>query len=229
MLEALKEEVFQANIELPAKGLVTYTWGNVSAIDRKSGRVVIKPSGVEYENMKASDMVVIDLDGKVLEGDLKASSDAPTHTELYKAFPAIGGVCHTHSRWATTFAQSGRAIPAYGTTHADYFYGAVPCSRDLTEEEIKDEYEKNTGRVIVETFQGLDPGQIPAVLVKNHGPFTWGKNAAESVYLSVVLEEVGRMAWELEVKHPSIDAMPQVLLDKHFLRKHGPDSYYGQG
>ncbi|RKX36312.1 MAG: L-ribulose-5-phosphate 4-epimerase [Verrucomicrobia bacterium] len=229
MLEELKEEVFQANIELPARGLVTYTWGNVSAIDRDSGRVVIKPSGVDYENMQAKDMVVIDLDGKVVEGDLNPSSDAPTHVELYKAFPAIGGVCHTHSRWATTFAQSGRGVPAYGTTHADYFYGAVPCSRDLTEEEIKGEYEKNTGLVIVETFQGLDPMQIPAVLVKNHGPFTWGKDAAASVYHSVVLEEVGRMAWELEAKHPGIEPMPQVLLDKHFLRKHGPGSYYGQG
>jgi len=229
MLERLKEGVFLANIELPARGLVIHTWGNVSAIDRESGLVAIKPSGMEYENMQASDIVLIDLDGQVVEGNLKPSSDAPTHVEIYKAFPAIGGICHTHSRWATVWAQSGRGIPAYGTTHADYFYGTVPCSRDLTDEEIRDRYEKSTGRVIAETFQGLDPEQMPAVLVKSHGPFTWGKDAAESVYHSVVLEEVSRMAWELEAKHPGIGPMSQTLLDKHFLRKHGPSSYYGQG
>jgi L-ribulose-5-phosphate 4-epimerase len=228
MLKELREQVLRANLELPRRGLVTYTFGNASAIDREAELVVIKPSGLDYQGMTASDMVVIDLEGGVVDGDLKPSSDAPSHVELYKAFPRAGGVCHTHSRWATVWAQSGRGIPAYGTTHADYFYGTVPCSRGLTDEEIEGAYEKNTGLVIAETFESLDPLQVPAVLVKHHGPFTWGKDAAESVYHSVVLEEVARMAWELELRHPSIKPMPQALLDKHFLRKHGPDSYYGQ-
>lgn len=228
MLEKLKKDVLEANLELPEKGLVTYTWGNVSGIDRDSGLIAIKPSGVEYKTMKVEDIVLIDLTGKVVEGNLKPSSDAPTHVALYKAFTEIGGVCHTHSRWATSWAQAGKGIPAYGTTHGDYFYGEIPCTRDMTNEEIQSVYEANTGAVIVETFKGLNPNYLPAVLVKNHAPFTWGKDAKEAVHNSVVLEEVAMMAIQSKTLNPAIKPMPQVLLDKHFLRKHGANAYYGQ-
>ncbi|BBM35703.1 L-ribulose-5-phosphate 4-epimerase [Pseudoleptotrichia goodfellowii] len=230
MLEKLKEEVYKANMELPAKGLVLFTWGNVSAIDREKGLVVIKPSGVDYDKMKAEDMVVVDLDGKVVEGELNPSSDTPTHVELYKKFPNIGGIVHTHSTNATIWAQSGRDIPAYGTTHADYFYGPIPCTRKMTPEEIKGEYEKETGTVIIETFEkrNIDPKFVPAVVVHSHGPFTWGKNAAEAVYNSVVLEELSKMAIYTEQINKDIKPMQQELLDKHFLRKHGENAYYGQ-
>lgn len=230
MLEKLKEEVYKANMELPAKRLVLFTWGNVSAIDREKGLVVIKPSGVDYDKMKAEDMVVVDLDGKVVEGELNPSSDTPTHVELYKKFPNIGGIVHTHSTNATIWAQSGRDIPAYGTTHADYFYGPIPCTRKMTPEEIKGEYEKETGTVIIETFEkrNIDPKFVPAVVVHSHGPFTWGKNAAEAVYNSVVLEELSKMAIYTEQINKDIKPMQQELLDKHFLRKHGENAYYGQ-
>lgn len=228
MLEKLKQEVLEANLELPERGLVTYTWGNVSGIDRVRGLVAIKPSGVEYNALKAEDIVLIDLEGKLVEGDLKPSSDAPTHIALYRAFPEIGGVCHTHSKWATSWAQAGMGIPAYGTTHADYFYGEIPCTRDMTREEIESAYEANTGAVIVETFRGLNPNHIPAVLVKNHAPFTWGKNAGEAVHNSVVLEEVAMTAIQCRNLNQAIEPMQQVLLDKHFLRKHGAGAYYGQ-
>lgn len=228
MLEQLKQAVLEANLELPEKGLVTYTWGNVSGIDRASGLIAIKPSGVEYDKMKADDIVLIDLTGKVVEGKLKPSSDAPTHVALYNAFPEIGGVCHTHSRWATSWAQAGMGIPAYGTTHADYFYGEIPCTREMTKVEIETAYEANTGIVIIETFKDLNPNHIPAVLVKNHAPFTWGKNAEEAVHNSVVLEEVAMMAIQCKALNPAVKPMPQVLLDKHFLRKHGAGAYYGQ-
>lgn len=228
MLEKLKEEVLKANLELPKRGLVTYTWGNVSGIDRASGIIAIKPSGVDYDKLTVDDIVLIDLTGKVVEGKLKPSSDAPTHVVLYNAFPEIGGVCHTHSRWATSWAQAGMGIPPYGTTHGDYFYGEIPCTRGMTEEEIQSAYEKNTGHVIVETFKGLNPNHIPAVLVKNHGPFTWGKDAGEAVHNAVVLEEVAMMAIQARLLNPHIGPMPQRLLDKHFLRKHGANAYYGQ-
>ena len=228
MLEKLKEEVLQANLELPIKGLVQYTWGNVSGIDRESEIIAIKPSGVPYEEMIQKDIVLINMKGEIIEGTLNPSSDAPSHIELYKAFPDIGGICHTHSRWATTWAQSGKGIPPYGTTHADYFYGTIPCTRDLEKDEIALDYEKNTGLLIVEILKHIDPKHMPAALVKNHAPFTWGKDANEAVYYSVVLEEVARMAWYLELKDPSIKEMPQALLDKHFLRKHGDSAYYGQ-
>ena len=229
MLEELKKEVYEANMLLPKYGLVTFTWGNVSGIDREKGLVVIKPSGVSYEEMQASDMVVVDLDGNVIEGSLNPSSDTPTHVALYRAFPSLGGVVHTHSRWATTFAQMGRGIPALGTTHADYFYGEIPCARNLTAEEIEEGYEMNTGRVIIETFQGKNPVYIPAVLCKNHGPFTWGKDAAEAVHNAVVLEEIARMNFMTELINPQAGPAPQCMQDKHFMRKHGPNAYYGQG
>lgn len=230
MLEQLKEEVFKANLELPKYGLVLFTWGNVSAIDREKGLVVIKPSGVEYDTMKASDMVVVDLDGNVIEGELKPSSDTPTHLEFYKAFPNIGGVVHTHSTNAVIWSQAGRDIPAYGTTHGDYFYGLIPCTRKMTEKEIKGAYEKETGIVVVETFRerNIDPDMVPGVLVQSHGPFTWGKNAYEAVHNSVVLEELSKMALYTEVINPKVEKMQRELLDKHFLRKHGKDAYYGQ-
>ena len=231
MLEQLKKEVYEANMLLPKYGLITFTWGNVSGIDREKGLVVIKPSGVEYDTMSADDMVVVDLDGKVVEGHYKPSSDTPTHVALYKAFPNIGGVVHTHSRWATTFAQSGLGIPAFGTTHADYFYGEIPCTRYMTPEEIKGEYELETGNVIIETFnsRGINPDDVPGVLVRSHGPFTWGKDAHNAVHNAVVLEEVAFMAWHnlaLADKRPPV--MQQELLDKHYLRKHGANAYYGQ-
>ena len=230
MLEKLKEEVYKANLELPKRGLVLFTWGNVSGIDREKGLIVIKPSGVEYENMKAEDMVVVDLEGKIVEGELNPSSDTPTHIELYKKFPNIGGVVHTHSTHATIWAQSGRDIKAYGTTHGDYFYGPIPCTRKMTPEEIGGEYEKDTGTVIIETFEkrGIDPDSVPAVLVNSHGPFTWGKNPHDAVHNSVVLEELARMAMYTEQINKDIQPMQQELLDKHFLRKHGVNAYYGQ-
>ena len=228
MLEQLKNEVTKANLLLPKLGLVSFTWGNVSAIDRETGLVVIKPSGVPYDGMTADDMVVVDLDGKVVEGKWKPSSDTPTHLELYKAFPNIGGVVHTHSRWATTFAQAGMGIPAMGTTQGDYFYGEIPCTRDMTPEEIRGEYEKETGTVIIEAFRDRDPDAVPGVVVKNHGPFAWGKNADEAVHNAAVMEEVAFMDWHAMILNPEAGAMPQVLLDKHYLRKHGANAYYGQ-
>lgn len=229
MYEDIKQQVLEANLMLPRHNLVTFTWGNVSAVDREKGIVVIKPSGVEYDGMRAEDMVVLDLDGNRIEGSLNPSSDTPTHIELYKAFPNIGGVVHTHSRWATTFAQSGKGIPPLGTTHADYFYGEIPCTRMMTAEEIKGEYEKETGRVIVETFEKLDPDSIPAALVYSHGPFAWGKSAAEAVHNAVVLEECAFMAWHTLALMGGMDDMQRELQDKHFLRKHGVGAYYGQG
>ncbi len=229
MLEALKEQVWKANLQLPAHGLVVFTWGNVSGIDRESGLFVIKPSGVEYDKLRPEDMVVMDLNGNKVEGELNPSSDTPTHLELYRKFPDIGGIVHTHSRWATIWAQSGRDIPAYGTTHGDYFYGAVPCTRAMTPDEIHGEYELETGKVIVETFQDKKPSDIPAVLVKSHGPFTWGKDCFEAVHNSVVLEELAMMAWHTENTFGvQMQPMQQELLDKHFLRKHGANAYYGQ-
>ena len=229
MLEELKQQVYEANMELPRRGLVTYTWGNVSGIDREKGLFVIKPSGVAYETLKPEDLVVMDLDGNRVEGKYRPSSDTPTHCELYNAFPNIGGVVHTHSRWATVWSQMGRGIPAYGTTHGDYFYGEIPCTRNMTPEEIAGEYEKETGKVIVETFQGKNPDYIPAVLVKSHAPFTWGKDCFDAVHNSVVLEELAMMAWHTEaLQSGQIATMQQELLNKHFLRKHGANAYYGQ-
>lgn len=228
MLEELKRQVYEANMELPQRGLITYTWGNVSGIDRESGLFVIKPSGVDYSILKAEDMVVMDLNGNKVEGDLNPSSDTATHLELYKAFTEIGGIVHTHSPAATAWAQAGRGLPCYGTTHADYFYGEIPCARNLTEEEIEDGYEKNTGLVIIETFKGKNPVFVPAVLCKNHGPFTWGKDAAEAVHNAVVLEEVAKMNFMTELLKPEVEAAPECLQNKHFLRKHGPGAYYGQ-
>ena len=227
MFEKLKEEVWKANLDLVKYGLVIFTWGNVSGIDRKQGMVVIKPSGVSYDAMTPSDMVVLDLYGKVVEGKLKPSSDAPTHLVLYRQFLNIGGIVHTHSEWATSWAQAGRGIPAVGTTHADYFYGEVPCTRKMTKEEISGDYELETGRVIVERFKGIDPDQVPGVLVNNHAPFSWGKNADEAVHNAVVLEEVAKMTFRSLQLNPQA-SIDQVLLDKHFLRKHGKDAYYGQ-
>ena len=229
MLEELKRQVCRANLLLPQYGLVTFTWGNVSGIDRESGLVVIKPSGVAYDGMTPEDMVVVDLEGKTVEGRWKPSSDTATHLELYKAFPRCGGVVHTHSRWATTFAQAGREIPAMGTTQADYFYGAIPCTRPLTDTEIRGEYEKETGKVIVETFADRDPADIPGVLVYSHGPFAWGTDAMNAVHNAVVLEEVAFMDWHAMMLEPGLGAMQPSLLDKHYLRKHGKNAYYGQG
>ena len=229
MLERLKEQVFRANLLLPKHGLITFTWGNVSGIDREQGLVVIKPSGVSYDDMKAEDMVVVELEtGKTVEGSLKPSSDTPTHIELYKAFSNIGGIVHTHSRWATTFAQAGRGIMALGTTHGDYFYGEIPCTRKMTKAEIEGEYEKETGAVIRETFQGKDPDAIPAVLVYSHGPFAWGTDPMDAVHNAVVLEEVAFINFHTMLLEPGIPPMQQELLDKHYLRKHGVNAYYGQ-
>lgn len=228
MLEKLKQAVLEANLELSKRGLVTYTWGNVSGIDRERGLIAIKPSGVPYDSLTIDDIVLLNMDGEVVEGNLRPSSDAPTHVYLYKYFLNIGGVCHTHSRWATSWAQAGMGIPVYGTTHADYFYGEIPCTRDLTKEEVESAYEANTGKVIVETFENLDPIAIPGVLVKNHAPFTWGKDAAEAVHNSVVLEEVAMMAFHCrEITHMPEPAK-QYILDKHYHRKHGSGAYYGQ-
>jgi L-ribulose-5-phosphate 4-epimerase len=228
MLEKLKQSVLEANLELPKKGLITYTWGNVSGIDREKGLVVIKPSGVPYDELKLEHLVVVDLQGNVVEGNLNPSSDTPTHLEIYNNFKEVGGVVHTHSRWATLWAQAGKGIPALGTTHADYFYGEIPCTRVMTPEEIRSKYEEQTGNVIVETFKGINPNYVPAVLVNNHGPFTWGKDAHEAVHNAVVLEEVAMMAYYTCSLTPNIKPISQVLLDKHFLRKHGANAYYGQ-
>jgi len=230
MLEELKQKVFEANMLLPKYGLVTFTWGNVSGIDREKGLLVIKPSGVPYETMTAEDMVVVDLQGKVVEGHYKPSSDTPTHVVLYNRFPNIGGVVHTDSSWATSWAQAGRDIPCYGTTHADYIYGPVPCVRNLTGEEIDAGYEKNTGVLIAEEFvaREIDYEAVPVVLCKNHGPFTWGKDAMEAVHNAVVLEEVAKMAARCEWLNPKNEPAPQILQDKHYFRKHGANAYYGQ-
>lgn len=229
MLEKLKQEVLEANLLLPEYGLVTFTWGNVSGIDRERGLVVIKPSGVPYKGMSVEDMVVVDLDGNRVEGKWKPSSDTPTHVELYKAFPECGGIVHTHSRWATTFAQAGLDIPAMGTTQADYFYGDIPCTRMLTPEEIAGEYEKETGAVIIETFRDRSPADIPGVVVHSHGPFAWGASAHEAVHNAVVMEEVAFMDWHAMMIAPGAGRMQSELLDRHYLRKHGKNAYYGQG
>ncbi len=229
MLEELKKAVYEANIELPQYKLVTFTWGNVSGIDREKGLVAIKPSGVSYANMSAQDMVIVDLAGHVVEGSLKPSSDLATHLALYKASPDIGGIVHTHSRYATIWAQACRAIPALGTTHADYFYGDIPCTRALTKAEIEGAYEEETGNVIIETFSGRKYLEMPGVLVHSHGPFAWGKDAADAVHNAVVLEEVACMAWHsLLLAGGALPALQQELLDKHYLRKHGKNAYYGQ-
>lgn len=230
MLENLKEKVYKANLLLPEYNLITFTWGNVSGIDRDKNLVVIKPSGVEYEDLSPENMVVVNLDGEVVEGDLNPSSDTATHIELYKAFPDIGGIVHTHSPWAVSFAQAGLDVPAAGTTHGDYFYGSVPVTREMKEQEIKTEYEKQTGSVIIETFneRGIDPNQIPGVLVNDHGPFTWGDSPEEAVHNSVVLEQVAEMTYHTIQLNSQGVRMSQNLLDKHYLRKHGKDAYYGQ-
>jgi L-ribulose-5-phosphate 4-epimerase len=230
MLEELKKKVYEANILLPKYGLVTFTWGNVSAIDRESGLFVIKPSGVEYDTMTPDDMVVMDLNGNKVEGKLNPSSDTPTHVEIYKAFKEVGGVVHTHSSYATSWAQAGRSIPCYGTTHADYFYGEIPCVRCLNKDEIESAYEENTGHLIVSEFErmGKDPVAVPAVLCKNHGVFTWGKDAHEAVHNAVVTEEVAKMAFRCELINPEVKPAPQELQDKHYYRKHGANAYYGQ-
>lgn len=232
MLEALKQQVLEANLLLPKYGLVTFTWGNVSGIDREEGVMVIKPSGVEYDDMKPEDMVVIRLsNGERVEGRYKPSSDTDTHLALYRAFPTLGGIVHTHSRWATSFAQAGRGVPAMGTTQGDYFYGEVPCTRKMTPEEIGGSYELETGNVIVETFRerGIDPAQVPAVLVHSHGPFAWGTGPLNAVHNAVVLEEVAFMDFHAMMLAPELGAMQRELLDKHYLRKHGLNAYYGQG
>ncbi len=228
MLEKLKEQVLKANLMLPKYGLVTFTWGNVSGIDREKELVVIKPSGVEYDDMTIDDMVVVNLSGEVVEGKRKPSSDTATHLEIYKAFAEIGGVVHTHSREATAWAQAGRGIPPYGTTHGDYFYGEIPCTRKMTTQEIQGEYEKETGKVILETFKNIKPLDVPAVLVHSHGPFTFGKTPQEALHNAVVLEELSFMASRTEAINPDVGDMQKELLDKHFLRKHGKNAYYGQ-
>jgi L-ribulose-5-phosphate 4-epimerase len=230
MLESLKEQVYEANMLLPKYGLVTFTWGNVSAIDREAQLIVIKPSGVEYSKLTPDDMVVVDMEGNCVEGKYKPSSDTATHLVLYKAFPTVGGIVHTHSSYATSWAQAGRDILCYGTTHADYFYGNVPCVRCLEAEEIQDAYEENTGKLIVSEFERMakDPIAVPGVLCKNHGPFTWGKDAAEAVHNAVVLEEVAKMAYRTEVINTDVEPAPQELQDKHYFRKHGANAYYGQ-
>ncbi len=230
MLKLLKQQVLEANLELPKLGLVDFTWGNVSARDAASGAVVIKPSGVPYASMKQDDMVVVDREGRVLEGTLRPSSDLPTHLELYRQFPGIGGIVHTHSTWATVWAQTCRGIPALGTTHADYFFGEIPCTQQLSEPQIAGQYEAQTGVAIVDCLRtrGIDPAHMPAVLVANHGPFAWGADAAAAVHNAAVLEVVARMAFLSMQMDPALPAMPQQLLEKHFLRKHGPGAYYGQ-
>lgn len=228
MLENLKKAVLEANLELPKRNLVTYTWGNVSGIDRESNLVVIKPSGVPYEDLKLEHLVVVDLEGNIVEGKLNPSSDTPTHLIIYKNFKEVEGVVHTHSRWATIWSQAGKGLPAFGTTHADYFYGEIPCTRTFTPEEVSGQYETETGNVIVETFNDKNPNFIPGVLVNNHGPFAWGKDAHEAVHNAVVLEEVAMMAYYTCTLTPGIGAIHQSILDKHFLRKHGANAYYGQ-
>ena len=230
MLEELKKKVYEANMELPRRNLVTYTWGNVSGIDREKGLFVIKPSGVEYDELRPEDLVVMDLCGNKVEGDMNPSSDTKTHLVLYRAFPQLGGIVHTHSPYAVAWAQAGRDIPAYGTTHADYFYGSIPCARHLTQEELDEDYELNTGNIIVEEFKtrNIDPVAVPAVICHSHGPFTWGKDAAQAVYHAVVLEEVAKMAILTRQVDPSALPAPQRIQDKHYMRKHGPNAYYGQ-
>ena len=230
MLEELRKAVWEANMELPRRNLVTYTWGNVSGIDREKGLIVIKPSGVEYEDLTPEKLVIVDLDNNIVEGNLNPSSDTKTHVELYRAFPTLGGIVHTHSPHAVAWAPAGRDIPCYGTTHADYFYGPVPCARSLTAEEVEEDYERNTGKVIIETFtgRGLDPKAVPGVICRNHGPFTWGKDAAQAVYHAVVLEEVAKMAMYTITIDPNTPSAPQHVQDKHYMRKHGPNAYYGQ-
>ncbi|MBM7567964.1 L-ribulose-5-phosphate 4-epimerase [Paenibacillus sacheonensis] len=230
MLESLKQAVWEANMDLPKHGLVTFTWGNVSGIDRESGLVAIKPSGVPYEELQAEQIVIVDLDGNVVEGSLRPSSDTPTHVALYRAFEGIGGIVHTHSPWATSWAQAGRAIPALGTTHGDYFYGEIPCTRPMTESEITGAYELETGNVLIETFRerGIDPNQVPAALVYSHAPFCWGKDAHNAVHNAVVVEEVAKMALHTFQLNPNVQPMDQHLLDRHYLRKHGKNAYYGQ-
>lgn len=228
MLDALKHEVLAANLELPRHGLVTFTWGNVSAIDSNRELVVIKPSGVSYDNMTADDMVVVDLDGNVIEGSLNPSSDTPTHLALYKAYDQLGGVVHTHSSYITSWAQAGRSVPALGTTHADYFYGEIPCTRALTQTEINGDYEYETGNVIIETIADQDPMSIPGIIVYQHGPFAWGKNAMDAVHNAVVMEEVAKMAFRSITINPHLAEIDKGLLDKHYLRKHGANAYYGQ-
>ena len=230
MLEELKQKVYEANMLLPKYKLITFTWGNVSGIDRESGLFVIKPSGVEYDELKPEDMVVVDLEGNVVEGKYRPSSDTATHLELYKAFPELGGVVHTHSSYATSWAQAGRSIPCYGTTHADYIYGDVPCVRCLTKDEIEDAYETNTGRLIVSDFKekNRDVVAVPGVLCKNHGVFTWGKDAHDAVHNAVVVEEVAKMAFRTELINPDVKPAPSELMDKHYYRKHGSNAYYGQ-
>ncbi|MEW9052842.1 MAG: L-ribulose-5-phosphate 4-epimerase [Neobacillus sp.] len=230
MLEQLKKDVLEANLQLPKHGLVTFTWGNVSGIERQTGLVVIKPSGVPYDKLQIDDLVVLDLNGNIIEGTLRPSSDTPTHLALYRAFNQIGGIVHTHSPWATSWAQAGRSIPALGTTHADYFYGEIPCTRTLTEEEIERGYELETGNVITEVFEkkGLDPVAMPGILLSGHAPFSWGKNVSQAVHNAVVLEEVAKMALNTYILNPQIKAIDQFLLDKHYLRKHGVNAYYGQ-
>lgn len=227
MLEELKKRVYEANMDLPKYNLVKFTWGNVSEIDREKGLFVIKPSGVDYDKLTPDDMVVVDLEGNVVEGRYKPSSDTPTHVELYKAFSKIGGIVHTHSTYATSFAQAGRNIPCYGTTHADSIYGDIPCSRNLTEEEINEAYEKNTGKVIIETFENLDYMATPTILCKNHGSFSWGENAKKAVYNAVVLEEVAKMAILTEMANKEVKEAPKCIQDKHYNRKHGKNAYYG--
>ncbi len=228
MLEQLKKEVYEANMELQEKGLVIYTWGNVSGIDRENNLVVIKPSGVEYDELSPEDMVVVDFDHNVVEGRYRPSSDTATHIELYRAYDNLAGVVHTHSTWAVSFAQAGMGIPAYGTTHADYFYGEIPCTRDLTAAEINDGYERNTGLVIIETIGENDPMEVPGIVVKNHGPFAWGNSPANAVYNAVVLDKVAEMAYHTVMLNPNVKPAPQYLLDKHYFRKHGENAYYGQ-
>ena len=230
MLKQLKQAVYEANMELPRRGLVTYTWGNVSGIDRESGLVVIKPSGVEYEELTPEDLVVVSLSGEIVEGGLNPSSDTKTHLQLYKAFPQLGGVVHTHSPYAVGWAQAGEDIPCYGTTHADYFYGPIPCARHLTRTELDEDYEKNTGTVIIATFQArhIDPIATPGVICRSHGPFAWGKDAKQAVYHAVVLEEVAKMAAYTRMVNPAAAPAPQHVADKHYMRKHGPNAYYGQ-
>lgn len=231
MLEDLKKAVYEANMELPKRGLVTYTWGNVSGIDREKGLFAIKPSGVSYDALTPDDLVIMDLNGNKVEGSMNPSSDTQTHLALYNAFEEIGGIVHTHSPFAVAWAQAGRDIPDYGTTHADYFYGPVPCARSLSADEIEEAYEMNTGKVIVETFKnrGINPAYVPAVICRNHGPFTWGKDAAQAVYHSVVLEEVAKMGMYTELINREAGPAPSCIKEKHFMRKHGPGAYYGQG
>lgn len=228
MLEELKKQVYEANMLLPKYGLVTFTWGNVSGIDREKGLFVIKPSGVDYDLLGPRDMVVMDMNGNRVEGQYNPSSDTATHLELYRAYPQMGGIVHTHSPWATSWAQAGRSIPCYGTTHADYFYGDIVCARSLKPEEIQTDYEKHTGSVIVETFKGKDPMASPGVLCTSHGPFSWGRDAHEAVHNAVVMEEVAKMAWRTEMLNQDVKPAQQALSDKHYFRKHGANAYYGQ-